>query len=117
MSTEATMKAEETNRILWVDLETTGLVPGRDKILEVAMVVTDSAFNELARRREVIKPVWWALEQMSPFVREMHAKNGLLAECAAAQKHSYEVEHEFISWLQRESKLYHHIKSPQRKKI
>lgn len=36
-------------RLLWVDLEMTGLRPETDVILEVAGVVTDFAFNEIAR--------------------------------------------------------------------
>jgi oligoribonuclease len=36
-------------RLLWVDLEMTGLRPETDIILEVAAVVTDFQFNEIAR--------------------------------------------------------------------
>lgn len=36
-------------RLLWVDLEMTGLRPEADVILEVAVVVTDFQFNEIAR--------------------------------------------------------------------
>lgn len=42
-------------KLLWVDLEMTGLVPGRDKILEVAAVATDFDFNEIARYESVVK--------------------------------------------------------------
>lgn len=36
-------------KLLWVDLEMTGLRPETDVILEVAVVVTDFQFNEIAR--------------------------------------------------------------------
>ena len=36
-------------KILWVDLEMTGLNPTKDRILEVAAIVTDWDFNELGR--------------------------------------------------------------------
>lgn len=36
-------------RLLWVDLEMTGLRPETDVILEIAIVVTDFQFNEIAR--------------------------------------------------------------------
>lgn len=35
-------------KVLWIDLEMTGLDPMRDKIVEVAAVMTDWDFNELA---------------------------------------------------------------------
>ena len=35
-------------RLLWVDLEMTGLDPVEDRILEVAAIVTDWNFTELA---------------------------------------------------------------------
>lgn len=38
-----------SERILWIDLEMTGLEPEHDRILEVAVVATDWDFNELAR--------------------------------------------------------------------
>src|SRR5438874_684506 len=34
--------------LVWIDMEMSGLVPDRDRILEVAMVVTDSELNVIA---------------------------------------------------------------------
>ena len=42
-------------RLLWVDLEMTGLDPEKDKILEVAAIATDLKLNEIARYEAVIK--------------------------------------------------------------
>ena len=36
-------------KLLWVDLEMTGLDPARDRILEVAAIATDMELNEIAR--------------------------------------------------------------------
>lgn len=56
---EANEKSEEKEmkkaKLLWVDLEMTGLVPEKDKILEVAAIATDMELNELARFRAVVK--------------------------------------------------------------
>lgn len=42
-------------KVLWIDLEMTGLDPIEDRILEVAAVVTDWNFKELATYEGVIK--------------------------------------------------------------
>ena len=42
-------------RLLWIDLEMTGLDPVEDRILEVAAIVTDWEFNEIASYEAVKK--------------------------------------------------------------
>ena len=42
-------------KLLWVDLEMTGLEPDKDRILEVAAIATDMQLNEIARYEAVIK--------------------------------------------------------------
>lgn len=41
-------------KLLWIDLEMTGLNPRKDLILEVAAVITDFDFKELARYESII---------------------------------------------------------------
>jgi len=67
------------DRIVWVDCEMTGLDIVHDALIEVAAVVTDSELNVLGDGVDVvITPPAEALEQMVPFVREMHTTSGLL---------------------------------------
>jgi oligoribonuclease len=40
--------------LVWLDLETTGLDPSKEEVLEVAAIVTDDALNEVARFQRVI---------------------------------------------------------------
>lgn len=59
----------------------TGLDPTVDELVEVAVVVTDFELQVLDPGLQVvIKPSDAALEQMSDFVRQMHATSGLDAE-------------------------------------
>jgi len=46
---------KKVSRILWIDLEMTGLDPVEDRILEVAALVTDWDFNEIAQYEGVVK--------------------------------------------------------------
>jgi DNA polymerase III epsilon subunit-like protein len=73
------MPKEFNCQLCWLDIETTGLNPHFDYILEVAMVATDWDLNVLG---EAVFPVLptdpkWA-DRMSEYVREMHTKNGLI---------------------------------------
>ncbi len=42
-------------KLLWIDLEMTGLDPTKDKILEVAAIATDMKLNEIATYEAIIK--------------------------------------------------------------
>ncbi|PJC30047.1 oligoribonuclease, partial [Candidatus Saccharibacteria bacterium CG_4_9_14_0_2_um_filter_41_9] len=43
------------NRILWLDLEMSGLSATDDLILEIAVIVTDWDFNEISTYQGVVK--------------------------------------------------------------
>ena len=67
------------DRIVWIDCEMTGLDLAADALIEVAAVVTDSELTVLDGGIDVlIAPPAAALEQMVPFVRDMHTSSGLL---------------------------------------
>ena len=69
----------QSDRIVWIDCEMTGLDLERDATIEVAALVTDFELNQLGDGVDVvIKPPAEALEQMGDFVREMHTRSGLL---------------------------------------
>ncbi|GMA18650.1 oligoribonuclease [Arsenicicoccus piscis] len=69
------------DRIVWIDCEMTGLSLQDDALIEVAALVTDFELNQLDDGIDVIiKPPAAALEQMDPFVHDMHTTSGLLTE-------------------------------------
>jgi oligoribonuclease len=65
--------------LIWVDMEMTGLSPDTDRIIEVAMVVTDPQLNTLA-----VAPVVVVhqpddiLDRMDAWNRSTHGKSGLI---------------------------------------
>ncbi|MEH0147375.1 oligoribonuclease [Corynebacterium sp. Q4381] len=68
------------DRIVWVDLEMTGLDPKRHVIVEVAALVTDAELNILDEGIDLVVHATEAeLAEMDDFVRGMHSENGLLA--------------------------------------
>jgi oligoribonuclease len=78
-------RRQSDGNLAWLDLEMTGLDPREDAILQAALIITDSKLTPL---EEFACDVWQppaALERMTPFVRHMHEKNGLLARVAASR--------------------------------
>jgi oligoribonuclease len=68
-----------TDRLVWIDCEMTGLDVEIDELVEVAVVITDFDLNILDPGFNiVIKPDQSALDNMGDFVREMHTSSGLL---------------------------------------
>jgi len=70
---------------MWMDLEMTGLDPGKDVIVEIATLVTDDDLNIVAEGPDlVVHQPESALAAMDPFVVDMHTKSGLLAAVGAS---------------------------------
>ncbi len=65
-------------RLVWIDLEMTGLNDNKCVILEVAMIISDINLIKLDSICLVIWQPESYLENMIPIVRDMHTKNGLL---------------------------------------
>jgi oligoribonuclease len=76
---------------IWLDLETTGLDPDREIILEIGVIIANDSkgddFTEVAAEQTVITPYDFGgrvaqtiLDEMHPRVSDMHTKNGLLEE-------------------------------------
>lgn len=83
---------------VWLDLETTGLDPVRDAILEVGIVVTDRNYNELAAYERAVANDSWRL-QAGKKVVDMHEKSGLAAEVDKSVTNLAVVEYEIKELL------------------
>ena len=73
--------ASADNRLVWIDLEMTGLDVERHRIVELAVLVTDAQLEVLADGLDlVVQQPAEVLAEMDDFVRKMHEKSGLLRE-------------------------------------
>jgi oligoribonuclease len=69
------------DRLVWIDLEMTGLDLERHRIVELAVLVTDAQLEVLAEGIDlVVHEPSEVLAEMDDFVRKMHTKSGLLPE-------------------------------------
>lgn len=85
-------------KLIWLDLETTGLEPSKCDILEVAVAVAD--FNDPFNYRHVLNRVMYCStstqKSLDPFIIDMHTKNGLLADCARSYHNVGSAEEELL---------------------
>lgn len=65
-------------KMAWLDIETTGLDPDQDSILEVGIIITDENLEPGIEWSKIIVPTPETLANMNDFVKSMHTKNGLL---------------------------------------
>ncbi len=66
------------NNLVWIDMEFSGLDPGKDVVLEIASAVTDSELNIIAEGPDiVVHQPDGVLEGMDEWNRTHHQKSGL----------------------------------------
>lgn len=97
--TARSARGMSNDKWVWLDLEMTGLDENKCSIIQAAMIITDPQFNEIAVEEVTIWQPESVLAEMSPFVRDMHTKNGLLKKCRASQKSIEEAEAQLMSTL------------------
>ena len=91
---------QDQNNLIWVDMEMTGLVPETDRIIEVAIVVTDANLKPIAEGPVlVIHQPDSILDAMDAWNKSTHKKSGLIDKVKASVLSEAEVESRMIEFL------------------
>lgn len=90
---------DDTN-LIWIDLEMTGLEPEKDRIIEIATVVTNSKLNILAEGPVLaIKQCDDLLEGMDNWNTKQHNQSGLVKRVKESSVTEAEAEQKTIEFL------------------
>ncbi len=96
--------AGKANNLVWLDMEMTGLNPDGDRILEMAIVVTNSELEMVAE-----SPAWvvhqsdTVLAGMDEWNQTTHGRSGLIDKVRASTQSEAEVEAEALAFLEKYS--------------
>ena len=100
--TEINVSAKDSSRLIWIDLEMTGLKTDTDHIIEIATVVTDKHLNVLAEGPVLaIHQPDSVLEAMDDWNRRQHGSSGLAARVRASTITVEAAERQTIDFLSR----------------
>jgi Oligoribonuclease (3''->5'' exoribonuclease) len=91
---------QDANRLIWIDLEMSGLKPDADRILEVALVVTDHALETIAQAPVyVVHQEDGVLDGMDAWNQSTHGRSGLIAKVKASSMTEAGVEAAALAFL------------------
>jgi oligoribonuclease len=91
---------QDANRLIWVDLEMTGLKPDFDRILEVALVITDHALETVAQAPVyVIHQDDAVLDAMDSWNQSTHGRSGLIDKVKSSTATEAEVEAAVLAFV------------------
>jgi len=90
----------DPNNLIWIDMEMTGLQPDADRIIEIAMLVTDSQLNVLAEGPAlVVHQPDAVLEAMDSWNKSTHKKTGLIDRVRGSAMSEADAEHAALAFL------------------
>lgn len=93
--------AQDTNNLIWLDMEMTGLNPDGDRIIEVAMVITDPQLETVAESPVlVVHQATSILDAMDDWNKSTHARTGLIEKVKASTLSESQVEAQMLAFLE-----------------
>jgi oligoribonuclease len=92
--------AQDANNLIWIDMEMSGLNPETDKVLEVAIVVTNSQLETVAEAPVlVVHQPDSVLDVMDDWNKSTHAKSGLVGRVKASTLTEADVAERMVAFL------------------
>jgi oligoribonuclease len=92
--------AGDPNNLIWIDMEMTGLQPDSDRVIEIAMLVTDPQLNVLATGPVlVVHQPDSVLDAMESWNKSTHAKSGLIEKVRASTLTEADAERQAVQFL------------------
>lgn len=94
------MNTDSKNRLIWIDLEMTGLEVEKERIIEIAVIVTDSQLNIIAESPDlVIHQPESVLAAMDDWNRQHHGDSGLTDQVRQSTLDEATCEKEILDFL------------------
>ena len=92
--------AKSADHLIWLDMEMSGLLPDSDRILELAVVVTDANLNVLGESPVlVIHQTDAVLEGMDAWNKGTHGRSGLIEKVKASTLNEQAATEQMIAFL------------------
>jgi oligoribonuclease len=92
--------AADPNNLIWIDMEMTGLQPDADRVIEIAMLVTDPQLNVLAAGPVlVVHQPDEVLDAMDTWNKSTHAKTGLIERVRASSLTEADAERQALEFV------------------
>ncbi|MGB0129409.1 MAG: oligoribonuclease [Rhodocyclaceae bacterium] len=93
--------AQDQNNLVWLDMEMTGLDPDNDRIIELAVVVTNAALETVAESPVlVVHQPDAVLDGMDDWNKSTHGRSGLIDKVKASQMDEAAAEAQLLAFLQ-----------------
>jgi len=90
----------DQNNLIWIDMEMTGLNSDSDRIIEIALLVTDAQLNVVAEGPvRVLRQPDEVLAAMDSWNTGVHGKSGLVDKVKASALDEAAVEAEMLAFL------------------
>ena len=91
---------QDQNNLLWIDMEMTGLNPDSDRIIEVALIVTDAQLNTVAEAPVLVVHQSDAmLDGMDSWNKSTHGRSGLIDKIKVSTLTEAQVEEQMLSFV------------------